>query len=418
MKKIIFVVLDGAGDRPCPELGGRTPLEAAKKPNIDRLAREGKNGLVYPVKEGFAPESDSAALSLLGYDVLSVYTGRGPLEALGGGLEMREGDLAFRVNFATVGEGDKIIDRRMCRGLSDQEASELTKAINSRVKLSNDLEITMQNFRGYRGVLLIRNAKGKLSSNVSNVDPGYIRNGAFSVPNPDKVFVLKPCEPLDGSRESAESVKAVNEFVEKSKAVLKDHPINIERMRSDKQPANVILLRDAGSSLPKLRNINEKYGARFGMFGEMPCEIGIAKLAGMEVIGPALKGTGRYTRLASAVLKALERLDIVYLHLKGPDGPGHDGDVSRKVEAVEEIDRDFFGNLLPVLKDTVMVVTSDHATPCSLGIHSADPVPLTITGPGVKADGVKTFSERSCGDGDFGLISGGKLMEIALSISR
>ncbi len=427
MKKILFAILDGAADIPCPELGGRTPLEAAKTPNMDALAQSGVTGMMYPIAKGFAPESDSAAISLLGYDVLNSYTGRGPLEALGAGLKIQEGDLAFRVNFATINDNNVIVDRRVCRDLSNEEASQLADAINTEITLTKyPSELRLKNFRGFRGVLLIHRLDGgQFSGNISNVDPGYIKRGAFSIGNPKMDLHLKPCIPLDNTQEAAEAAEITNEFIARSRDVLGEHPVNSARIRRGQQKANIILTRDAGDRLPKFQNINERYNARFGMFAEMPCEVGIGTLMGMKIIEHKSRSRSpkeNYRRLAHLIAEELRKLDIIYLHLKGPDNPGHDGDAEGKKESIEMIDCYFFGTLLPLLENTLLVVTSDHATPCHLRTHSSDPVPLLISGGEISGgeitrDKVVSFGERACRTGSLGLINGRKLMPISLHLA-
>ncbi|KPK97009.1 MAG: phosphoglycerate mutase, partial [Omnitrophica WOR_2 bacterium SM23_72] len=177
MKKILYIVLDGLGDLPIKELRNKTPLEAAVTPNMDRLAQKGKTGLVYPVAKDIAPESDIAVISLLGYDAHKYYTGRGPLESFAEGLNINDGDLALRVNFATVAEDSKTIkDRRVGRDLITEEATALAKEINSKVTLSS-ATFEFKNTIGHRGVLVIRGMRSKLSGWITNTDPAYDREG-------------------------------------------------------------------------------------------------------------------------------------------------------------------------------------------------------------------------------------------------
>ena len=178
MKKIFYIVLDGLGDLPIKELGDKTPLEAADTPNLDNLAKKAKTGVVYPVKKGIAPESDVAVISLLGYDAHKYYTGRGPLESYAEGLKISSGDLALRVNFATASDdGKTIIDRRVGRNLTTQEATALAGEINTKVRLSS-ATFEFKNTIGHRGVLVIRK-NGQLSGWITNTDPAYARRRRF-----------------------------------------------------------------------------------------------------------------------------------------------------------------------------------------------------------------------------------------------
>jgi 2,3-bisphosphoglycerate-independent phosphoglycerate mutase len=412
MKKILFIVLDGAADKPCPELNGKTPLEAAKKPHLDGLAHIGINGLVHPIRQGFAPESDSAAISLLGYDSLKLYTGRGPLEAYGAGLEMHDGDLAFRINFATH-EGDKILDRRVRGGLTDEEAAEFASYLEKNLRIQGVSSFNIRTFRGYRGVLLLRRENGKFSGNISNTDPGYLKEGAFGVPAKMTKDKLINSNALDDTVESAAAAKVANEFVTLSSRLLENHPLNIARAKKGKKKANLILLRDAGNHLPHFEPINEKYNIQFGIMADMPCERAIGSLMNMELIEkPESLNPVAYEKTAELVIRRIKDLDALYIHLKGPDTPGHEKNPLKKKKAIEMIDKHFLGTLLrgieTSLKDFVIIITSDHATPCSLGIHSADAVPITILGMG--KDYVKVFSEKDAKFGSLGVLTGQQIL--------
>ena len=253
--KLIFVAIDGMGDLPIESLGNKTPLEAAETPNLDSLAKKGKTGLMYTVRKGVAPESDVAVISLLGYDPFKYSTGRGVIEAAGVGLKMKDGDLALRCNFATLGQGKTILDRRVARSLSTEEASELTKAVNKEVKLTSyPATFEYKNTLGHRAVLLIKSNANPLSSNITNSDPAYIIMNGIGVAKPDVEMVLKTCEPTDNTEASKVSAGLVNEFIEKSHILWENHPINEKRAKEGKLKANVVLTRDAGHLLPKFFN--------------------------------------------------------------------------------------------------------------------------------------------------------------------
>lgn len=422
-KRILYVIIDGLGDRPLPELEGRTPLEAARTPHLDRLAREGRQGLVTTVGPGVAPESDVAVMAVLGYDPHKYHTGRGPLEALGVGIRMRAGDLALRGNFATVGEGWTLRDRRAGRNLSSAEARALAEAVCAQVQLG-EAPVTFD-FRatvGHRCVLVLFPREGKLSANITNTDPAYERLGGLGVVREGGGNEVERAQPLDESPEARTAAALVNEFTWKSREVLEHHPVNERRQKEGKLPANVILLRDAGDRLPAVPSFQESFGRRFACFVEMPVERGIATLLGMAVIEvPTLPGgqTEGYRRWAEMALEAIETYDGIYLHLKGPDEPGHDGDFRRKKEMIEEIDRAFFGTLLPGLdlSKVVVAVTADHATPCSVRGHSADPVPLLVSGGGIPPDATGSFGEREAANGSIGHLQGIDILPLLLKLS-
>ena len=205
--KLIYVVIDGMGDLPISELGNKTPLEAAETPNMDSLAKSGQTGLMYTVRKGIAPESDAAVISLLGYDPFKYSTGRGVIEAVGAGIRMKDGDLALRCNFATLGRDREIIDRRVARTLTTEEATQLSEAANEEVKLETcPASFEFKNTQGHRAVLVIRNKKCPLSSSITNSDPAYKVVNGLGVATPNVEMTLKKCEPTDsteGARLSA-----------------------------------------------------------------------------------------------------------------------------------------------------------------------------------------------------------------------
>ena len=196
--KLIYVAIDGMGDLPIKSLGNKTPLEAAQTPNLDALAKEGKTGLMYTVKKGIAPESDVAVISLLGYDPFKYSTGRGVIEVAGAGLQMKDGDLALRCNFATLGQGKNIVDRRVARTLSTEEATELSKPQTSKLHLTSyPATFEFKNTLGHRAVLLIKSNGKPLSSNITNSDPAYTVVNGIGVAQTNVEMVLKTCEPTD-----------------------------------------------------------------------------------------------------------------------------------------------------------------------------------------------------------------------------
>ncbi|WXG43561.1 MAG: alkaline phosphatase family protein [Promethearchaeati archaeon SRVP18_Atabeyarchaeia-1] len=420
---LFYVCIDGMGDRPVDELGGKTPLEAASTPNLDKLANNGRTGLMYTVRKGVAPESDVAVISILGYDPFKYHTGRGPIESFGAGLAVNDGDLASRCNFATLGEGNAIIDRRAGRNLSNDEATELSKSINETVKLeSHPAVFEFKNTVGHRCVLVIRSGEGPLSGNVSNTDSAYARVNGLGVAKAVTENKLMKCEPLDRKRSSKISADLVNEFVEKTIAVLRDHPVNERRARDGKKKANVVLTRDAGDHVPQLFSLNERYNVKFACLADMPVEIGIGRLAGMDVfeLPPPSKDVQGDMELRIARLKeAMKAHNCFYIHIKGPDEPGHDGDVNLKKEIIEKIDMLFFSKLLKIIDvpNSVICVTADHSTPCSLKGHSDDPVPVLISGNKIRGDGLKKFGERECAKGSLKILSkGSELMPILMGM--
>ncbi|WP_188595692.1 alkaline phosphatase family protein [Thermocladium modestius] len=414
--KLLFLVLDGAADNANDV---PTPYMAANKPGLDGLARQSRMGVHYPLGRGVAPESDSAVMSILGYDPNKYYTGRGPLEALGAGYKIREGyEVAFRANFATIDASRNIVDRRVGRNLSSEEAAELARAVDN-MKLGGGRGYArVIPTIGHRAVVVI-GSSDRLSGYVSNNDPGYARQGKISiaVPNPGKK--LPPLEALDSSEEARRTAELANEFVDKAIKILADHEVNKRREREGKLPGNVILIRDAGHEIPHVEPAEKVFGLRFGAVTEMPVERGIAIALGMDSM-PVSKYVGTKEEVLGerleATLRLLDRVDVAYVHLKGPDEPGHDGDFKRKVEEIEAIDKYYVQRLNS--DSLAVLVTSDHATPWRLRSHSGDPVPFMVkTGSG--GDGFSRFDEVNALKGSLGIVEHGWfLLPLVLKLLR
>ncbi len=415
--KLIYIIIDGMGDLPIEELDGKTPLEAAETPHMDYLAKTGKTGLMYTIGKGIAPESDVAVVSILGYDPFKYHVSRGALEALGAGLNMRNGDLALRCNFATLAPDNSIIDRRAGRNLTTEEATELAQAINEQIQLkSHPATLQMKSTVSYRGALVIKSEETELSGNISNTDPAYKRIDGIGVADPKAEIVLKTCTPLDETEEAKISANLVNEFTQKTIPVLDQHEVNKKRLKEGKLKANVIISRDAGHLVPKFPLLSQLYALSFVCLADMNVERGISKLAGMSLVDIPFPSKDLEKDCKLRVKKLLEVLpfyDCFYIHIKGPDEPGHDGDFNLKSQLIATVDKHFVGNMLQQIKveDNIICITADHSTPCKLKAHSDDPVPLLIAGNKVQGDRVQKFSERECKNGELGvLLNGSDLM--------
>lgn len=390
MKRLI-IVLDGAGDRGCSALGGKTPLQAAKLPNLKRMAKEGKTGKIR-IAGKIAPESDVGVLSVLGHNPFKEHVGRGLLEAKGANVEFRTGNLAVRANFATAEkDGKTLVDRRVGRDLKSEEAKKLAEEVNKKVKLE-DATFVFKATKGHRAVLVIR-ANGQLGRNMTNTDPAYETKEGLT--GAKELFEMKAVKAKAWKKDSERSAALANEFVEKSFRVLEESEVNRKREKEGKLPANFVLLRDAENEDKKLKPLPGKWA----ILSEMPMEEGIGKMKGMRVVKVESGSTTEetYERFAGKTIGALEENDGIYVHLKGPDLFGHDGDAEGKKKSLEEIDASFFAPLLAFLPTAArIVVTSDHATPCELKAHSADPVPFLLWGKRVSAEG-EPFDESTKG---------------------
>ena len=396
MDNILLVILDGIGDRFVPKLNG-TVLQYAKTENLDFFAKAGINGIMDPVAPGIRPGSDTAHLSLLGYNPYDVYTGRGPFEAAGIGIKLKEGDVAFRCNFANVDEKMIVKDRRA--GRIKQGTGELARTLDG--MMIDDVKIIFKEAVEHRGVLVFRGKN--LSSNISDVDT-HIDNVRIHESKPLSVDAEKTADIL-------------NRFVKESYQILKEHPVNMERVRNKKMPANIILPRGAGI-FPKMGSMNEKYGLKSACVTGISLVKGICRLAGMDIINVKGATGGVDTNIDGKIecaVKALENHDFVIMNIKAPDLFGHDGDAFGKVKMAEKIDK-----ALEPLKniDCLKIFTADHSTPVTVKNHSADPVPITITGKDVRVDDVQNFDEISCAKGGLCRIRGKDLMNIALDLTN
>ncbi len=421
--KIAYIILDGAADG---LHAPRKSLKEAAKPNIDYIASKSRCGLVHTVGRGIAPESDAATLSLLGYNPVKYYTGRGPLEALGVGLRLREGyEIALRANFATIDPSTyRIIDRRVGRNLTSSEARILASEIDNMNLAGGEGYARFKSTIGHRGVLIVGHRKRRINAMISNTDPAYERKGLISEALKSFEPVLRRAEPLEESEEARLAAELVNEFTDKAVRILDAHPVNRERVSRGLLPANAVLLRDAGDRLPDVRPIGEWTGFKWAAIAEMPVERGIARAVGMGVLEVIVEGKSKPELLkeeAGLLVEGLKQYEAVYAHLKGPDEPGHDGSLEGKVEAIEAIDEFFFPKIMELVEDgeTAVIITSDHATPWHLKSHSDDPVPLAIYVPGVEGDGFSGFNEEECAKGSLGVLEGGyNILPTALDILK
>ncbi len=418
--KIVYVLLDGVGDLPHPDINNKTPLDSAKTPNLDLLTKNGKMGQVISVGKGIAPESDIAVFNMLGYKFHHAdYAGRGVIEAIGIGIDFKDGDLALRGNFATLDEKYIIVDRRAGRNIEKEDATGIAKEIEENIKFSNPLvSVVVAPTIGHRVVIRIRDEQS-LSANISNTDPAYARVDGMGIAKAVGDFLkIERCLPLDDTDSSLLTSGLVNEFTEQSLKIMKESTINKKRNAENKKLLNSILLRDAGNKIPNVQYINEKYSIKFSCIVDMPVEIGISNILQMKAFSAG--GLTDYEEKAKVAAKALDTENAIYVHLKGPDEFGHDGDAIGKMKNIEEIDERFFGTLLENIdkQNVVVVISADHSTPCINKGHSADPVPLLVSGNKIKNDKTERFTESNSKNGEIGLLEGAQVINTVLNIIR
>ncbi len=402
--KIYMILLDGAADRKIEMLGNKTPLEVAHTQALDALVKKGKQALVTVIDESITPESDSGSMALLSYDPQIYYPGRGTLEGLGTGF-IPEGYnyVAFRINFASYDKKLGTLDRRTARGLEDEELQTLAKDITENVDLSNyNVSFKLLAFGHHRGILVFYTKTEKLSGNVSNTDPGFRKNGVWGAPV--KNYEPKPlrCFSLDEKEESKLTANMVNDFIEQSSEILANNEVNKKRIEKGELAANYLIFRDGGEEPKQMPKFQEKFGLTLSMYGQLPAENAIAKLIGAKFTFSKsldLQLDKEFLINAEKILVADES-DVKFIHIKGPDEPGHDNKPKEKVEAIELIDQYFLSNLIKDIKeDDIVIVTCDHATPCELKIHSTDQVPVLIAGGNVQNDGSVKFDEENASKG-------------------
>lgn len=398
--RILFLVLDGIGDRPCPSLGDMTPLQAAETPVLDRLATTGVCGIMDTIAPGIRPGSDTAHLSLLGYDPYTYYTGRGPLEAEGSGIHMEPGMIGFRANYATLDGSGKIVDRRAGR---IHDTAVLSNAVEKGVDLSEyGIEVSFRSGAGHRAALAFR-GEG-LSHCVSSNDPKSEGKAPLEI------------RPLEEGPGAMKTSRALAEFIRQSGEILSTHPLNLERAAAGEKQANIILVRGAGE-MGRLEPFDKRYGMKGAVISAASLITGIGRVVGLDSI-PVRGITGSVnTNLDGKVVaatNALETYPFVLMNIKGADESGHDGKPEQKRDFIHHIDTALAG--LCDLDDTILVVCGDHSTPCSVKDHSADPVPVLIHGEGVRRDRITRFDEVDCAAGGLSRISGPSLLPIALDL--
>ena len=378
--KYLILIGDGMADEPLKECDGKTPLEYAHTPNMDRIAGAGVFGLFKTIPDGFPPGSDVAALSIFGYPPQRYYTGRAPLEAASLGVRLAEGDVAFRCNLVTLREDGTVLMEDYSAGhISTEEAAKIMETLNERL---SHLGVTFYTGKSYRHLMVWHDG----------------RDGIKTTPPHD--IMGKPIEEYLPRGEGAERLK---ELMELSREVLKDHPVNITRKKEGKPTADSIWLWGGGRS-PVVPTFKERFDMEGAVISAVDLVNGIGVLAGLEVIKvPGATGyiDTNYEGKADHALEALRTKDFVCVHVEAPDEAGHEGSLEKKLRAIEDFDKKVVGRVLDGIKgfDAVRVaVLADHPTPVRLRTHTPEPVPFAIC-TGVPAeDPLVAFCEREAQD--------------------
>ena len=403
--KYIIILGDGMADEPIGSLGGGPPLQAACKPSIDRVAALGRSGMLATVPAGFAPGSEIANLSVLGYDLPKVFEGRGSLEAASMGVRIEDGEMAMRCNLLTIEQGR--IKNHSAGHITSEEAAELI------VFLQKELGGGDANFFpgvSYRHLLKLKGGDKRIATTPPHDVPG----------TPYRDVLVRALVP-----EAEATAVRINELVERSQELLKDHPVNRARVAADKEPANSIWPWSPGYR-PQMETLMQRYGIRDGVvISAVDLIKGIGVYAGLkpvDVEGATGLYTTNYEGKARAALDALRTHDFVFLHIEASDEAGHEGDAELKVRTIEYLDSRVVKTILDEIsgwdEPVSMAILPDHPTPCALRTHTAKPVPFTIYRTGVSGDGVQRVDERSAQEGSYGNLSGDEFMNLFIDGDR
>ena len=389
--KSILILGDGMADEPVAALGGKTPLQYAHTPCMDKLAALGVNGLLDTVPEGFHPGSEVANLSILGYDLASVYEGRGVLEAASMGVNLQWGELALRCNLVCV-EGERIKNHSSGH-ISTAEAAVLIQYLNEHLGTER---LKFHTGISYRHLLVLTGGDKRIRC----TPPHDVPLQAFSP------LLVRPLE-----AGASETAALLNELILQSQELLKAHPVNQQRIAAGKDPANSIWPWSPGYR-PAMQTMQQMYGVGKGaVISAVDLIRGIGVYAGLEVIevdGATGLYNTNYEGKARAALEALKTNDFVYLHIEASDEAGHEGDVELKVKTIEYLDSRFVAPIFEALQTwdepVAIGILPDHPTPCAIRTHTRQPVPFLIYKPEQKPDSVKRYDEISAENGKFVLL--------------
>ncbi len=398
--KYIIILGDGMSDYPIKEFGNRTPLMAANTPNIDNLCRNGKCGLLVTVPADMHPGSEIANMAVLGYDVKKVFQGRGVLEAASMGIELSDTDMAMRCNLICI--EDEKIKNHSAGHISNQKAFALIQT------LRDELETDSVKFYAgvsYRHLLIIKNGK----NNIACTPPHDVTGTAF------REVLVKAIG--DDTRTSDQ----LNDLIYRSQQILKDHPVNIDRIANGKDPANSIWPWSSGYK-PKMKTLQELYNVSGAMISAVDLLHGIGKYAGMKSVkveGATGLYDTNYEGKAKAAVEALKDVDLVYLHIEASDEAGHEGDHDLKKKTIEYLDQRVVKYIMEETQKmdekVAIAITPDHPTPCTLRTHTHDPVPFIIYHPGEEPDGVIEYNEKSVKAGFYGILKEDEFIKALLN---
>lgn len=402
--KHLIILGDGMADWAVPSLGNKTLLQYADTPYMDRLAKMGKTGMLKTVADGFHPGSEVANMSVMGYDLPTVYEGRGVLEAASIGVDLQPDDMAMRCNLVCV-EGE-LLKNHSAGHISTEDADVLIKYLEEKLG-SNKVHF----YTGvqYRHLLVVKGG----DKHVACVPPHDVPLKPF---RPNLVKALRP--------EAEETAALLNDLIMKSQELLANYPLNLKRVAEGKDPANSIWPWSPGYR-PKMEPLSDKYPSikKGSVITAVDLIRGIGHYAGLRCIdveGATGLYNTNYEGKAQAAIEALKTDDFVYLHIEASDEAGHEGDVPLKLKTIEYLDRRAVGPIYEAVKDwdepVAIAVLPDHPTPCELRTHTAEPIPFLIYYPGIEPDNVSTYDEVACQKGEYGLLDKDEFMNLFMDI--
>lgn len=399
--KYLIILGDGMSDEPLEDYGNKTPLQMANKPNIDWLAKNGQSGLLATVPASMHPGSEVANMAVLGYDVESVFEGRGVLEAASMGVEIEAGDMGLRCNLITI--EDERIKNHSGGHITTEEAAELINFLNEKLSTEN---IKFYPGVSYRHILVVKDGNKELDC----TPPHDVVDTLF------KDVLVKAKTP-----EAEKTAVLLNDLILKSQEILENHPINIKRIAEGKKPANSIWPWSPGYK-PSMPTLEDMFGVKkSAVISAVDLIHGIGVYAGMEVIhveGATGLYDTNYEGKAKAAIDALKTNDFVYLHIEASDEAGHEGDVDLKVKTIEYLDQRVVKYILEEVKKSdepvSIAILPDHPTPCAIRTHTYDPVPVTIYSPDKEPDSVEVYDEFSVKEGSLGLLKGDEFIKTFL----
>lgn len=409
--KHIIILGDGMADWPVKSLGGKTLLQTARTPYMDKLARMGRTGRLVTVAEGFHPGSEVANMSVMGYNLPKVYEGRGPLEAASIGVDLKPGEMAMRCNIICI-EGD-LLKNHSAGHITTPEADVLVKYLQE--KLGNE-RVHFYTGVQYRHLLVIKGGDKRIACTPPHDVPLKPYRPLMVKPLPGTEHITQP----EGGAEltPAQTADLINDLIVRSQELLENHPINLKRKAEGKDPANSIWPWSPGYR-PQMEPLAEKYPQihNGAVISAVDLINGIGYYAGLrrlKVEGATGLYDTNYENKAAAALEALKTDDFVYLHVEASDEAGHEGDVDLKIRTIENLDSRAIGPIYEEVKDwdepVAIAVLPDHPTPCELRTHTAEPVPFLIWYPGIEPDEVQTFDEVAACNGAYGLMKEDEFM--------